>query len=198
MLSCTGATAQENKNIKSVEEIISKLNPLDTINLLDLSYKNIIELPDLSKFKVRKLDISHNNLDTLILKNLPKYLVNLDVSHNKLKKEYLFISPKSGCLDYIKQINLSNNEIEVIGFSFLRFIERINVSNNKLHTIGLSDEKLKYLDISNNKKLSNIVNFFPTDIDTIIRDHIANDAPLITNPKHHRSLKNYFRTYPAE
>jgi hypothetical protein len=52
MFSCQSNSAQGNKNAKSVEQILSKLNSRDTIQLLDLSYKNIKELPDLSKFKV--------------------------------------------------------------------------------------------------------------------------------------------------
>ena len=59
ILLCKNVAAQENKNIKSVEEIISKLNPLDTINLLDLSYKKITELPDLSKFKEEQKQVEY-------------------------------------------------------------------------------------------------------------------------------------------
>ncbi len=54
------------------------------------------------------------------------------------------------------------------------------VSDNKLNRIYLylNDEKLNFLDVSNNKELSNMVTFDPTKIDTIKSNNIANDAPL--------------------
>ena len=50
---------------KSVSEILSNLSKTDTILKLDLSYKKLDSLPDLSKIKIITLDLSHNNLDTI-------------------------------------------------------------------------------------------------------------------------------------
>lgn len=189
MFSCTSNSAQGNKNTKSVEQILSKLDSRDTIPLLDLSYKNIKELPDLSRFKVRKLNISHNNLDTLVLKNLPTYLVDLDASHNKIKNTFNFVYAverfgfklKDNISKYIKQINLSNNEIE--GISFLLYkteIKRIVLSNNNLDnvTLFMNGKKLNYLDVTNNPKLSNIGTIDLVRIDTLKSNSIAIDAPF--------------------
>ncbi|MBA0882575.1 leucine-rich repeat domain-containing protein [Flavobacterium undicola] len=174
-----------------MEQILSKLNTRDTIQLLDLSYKNIKELPDLSRFKVRKLNISHNNLDTLNMKNLPNYLVDLDASFNKINDGINFQNIKgtysqmfkgeNNISKYIKRINLSNNEIEGISFIFYeKGIESIVLSNNNLDGVYLylKYKKLNYLDVSNNPKLSNLVTFDPANIDTVKSNNIAIDAPL--------------------
>ncbi len=191
MFSCKSNSEQGNKNSKTVEHILSKLDMNDTIQLLDLSCKNMEKLPDLSKFKVKKLNISHNNLDTLVMKNLPTYLVNLDASHNKINGGMTFVSIKkelfgrfkveNNISKAIKQINLSNNKIEGVSLIFYeKGIERIIFSNNNLNEIHLylNDKNLNYLDVSNNPKLSNRVSFDPSKIDTIKSNNIAVDAPL--------------------
>lgn len=191
MFSCKSNSEHGTKNINSVEKILSLLDSRDTIHLLDLSHKKIKDLPDLSKYKVRRLNISHNNLDTLIMKNLPSYLVDLDVSHNKInggmtfvniKKEYYgFYKVENNISKFVREINLSDNEFE--GVSFLldeTEIKRIIMANNKLYGFQLyfNVDKLTYLDISNNPKLSNIVSFDPSNIDTIKSKNIAIDAIL--------------------
>ncbi|MBA0882574.1 hypothetical protein [Flavobacterium undicola] len=177
--------AQGNKNKKSVEEILSKLNPRDTIQLLDLSYKNIKELPNLSRFKVRKLNISHNNLDTLVLKNLPAYLVDLDASHNKIKNALKFscsvdvfgFEESDNISKYITNINLSNNKIAEVSFLLYKTnIKRIVLSENNLNDIFLymNGGKLNYLDVSDNPKLSNI-----STINYVIIEEIKSDKKTI-------------------
>lgn len=191
IFSCKSNNEQGNKSAKTVEHILSKLDINDTIQLLDLSYKNMEKLPDLSKFKVNKLNISHNNLDTLVMKNLPVYLVDLDASHNEIKGGMTFVSIKkelfgrfkveNNISKAIKQINLSNNKIEGVSLIFYeKGIERIIFSNNNLNEIYLylNEKNLNYLDVSNNPKLSNRVSFDPSKIDTIKSNNIAVDAPL--------------------
>lgn len=188
LFSCKSNSVQENKNTKSIEQILSKLDSRDTIQLLDLSYKNIKELPDLSRFKVRKLNISHNNLDTLVMKNLPIYLVDLDVSHNKIKNTFNFVyaverfgfKSKDNISKYIKRINLSYNEIKSVSFLLYKTeIKRIILSNNNLDdvTLYMNGKKLNYLDVSNNPKLSNIGTIDVVKIDTI-KNNSINDIPL--------------------
>jgi hypothetical protein len=132
------------------------------------------------------------------MKNLPTYLVDLDASHNRIKRGMTFVNIKkkfygaykveNNISKYIKQIDLSNNEFE--GITFLLYeteIERIIISNNKLYRVQLylNIEKLNYLDVSNNPKFSNMVTFDPANIDTIKSNNIAIDAPLkyIAPPK---------------
>lgn len=185
LFSCNSNNAQENKKPQSVEQILSKLNTRDTIQLLDLSYKNIKELPDLSRFKVKKLNISHNDLDTLVMKNLPTYLVDLDASYNKIKDRINFVNIvdgigfelKNNISKCIKSINLSNNKIEDIFLLFYRMeMKQIILSNNKLENITffMSGRKLNFLDVSNNPKLSSI-----STIDVVIIDAIKSDKNTI-------------------
>lgn len=185
LFACKINSEQGNKNTDSVEQMLSKLNSNDTIQLLDLSYKNIKELPDLSRFKVKKLNISHNSLDTLVMKNLPIYLVDLDASNNKIKNTFNFVyaverlgfEVKNNISKYIKKINLSNNEIKGVSFLLNKTeIKRIVLSNNNLENITffMPGRKLNYLDVSNNPKLSNI-----STIDVVIIDTIKSDKNTI-------------------
>lgn len=185
LFSCNSNNAQENKKSQSVEQILSKLNTRDTIQLLDLSYKNIKELPDLSRFKVKKLNISHNDLDTLIMNNLPTYLVDLDASYNKIKNALKFsfsvdvfgFEELDNISKYITNINLSNNKIAEVSFLLYKTnIKRIVLSENNLNDIFLymNGGKLNYLDVSDNPKLSNI-----STINYVIIEEIKSDKNTI-------------------
>lgn len=194
LFSCNSNNAQENKKSQSVEQILSKLNTRDTIQLLDLSYKNIKKLPDLSKFKVKKLDISHNNLDTLVMKNLPIYLVDLDVSHNKIKNTLKFaysvegigFEEKDNVSKNLREINLSNNKITEVYFLLNRTddIKRIILSDNNLVDVTLFiRRKINLLDVSGNPKLSNIRTVDVVIIDTIKSDKKSIPIKFINPPK---------------
>ncbi len=190
LFSCKNNIVKINEDYKTVEQILSKCNSNDTIPLLDFSNKKLKTLPDLSKFKVKKLDISNNNLDTLIMKNLPRYLVVLDASNNIIKNGFSFIYTtkkgysisKNNISKDIREINLSNNKIEGIAFILYDVkLKRIDLSYNNLKRIEMNKQKINYLNISNNKNFSNIINFDPKSIDTIIRTKISNDLPLKLN-----------------
>lgn len=54
------------------------------IPYLDLSHKNLDHIPDLSKLRVKKLNLSHNQITEFKIDSLPQNLESLDLSHNKL------------------------------------------------------------------------------------------------------------------
>jgi hypothetical protein len=188
IISCKASSFQIDKNTESVEELLAKLNTNDTINLLDLSGRSLKEMPDLSKFKVRKLNISNNNLDSLIISYLPNYLVQLDASNNKIANPLNFVNVKniktltknntSKCL---KEVNLSNNKISVVTFYLYDTdIDRIVLSNNNLQKLNLyfRSKEISYLDVSNNPNFSNVVPFDPKKIHTIKYKNIAINEEL--------------------
>jgi len=174
---------------ESVSQILSRLNSRDTIDVLDFSHKNLKMLPDLSAYKVKKLNISYNDLDTLPMKNLPHYLVVLDASHNKIGKGLNFINVKwetkkikNNVSRHLREVDLSYNKLVGVTFYLSNAgaeIDRIVLSNNNLERLELDfSKKISYLDISDNTKLSNEVAFDLELIQNIRHDNIANDKPL--------------------
>jgi hypothetical protein len=188
IISCKASSFQIDKNTESVEELLAKLNTNDTINLLDLSGKSLKEMPDLSKFKVRKLNISNNNLDSLIISYLPNYLVQLDASNNKIANPLNFVNVKNiktliknNTSAYLKEVNLSNNKISVVTFYLYDTdIDKIILSNNNLQKLNLyfKGKKISHLDVSYNTKFSNQVTFDPKKIHTVKSKNIAVNQEL--------------------
>ncbi len=74
----------------------------DLIEELDLSHKNLTELPILPK-NLKRLNCGYNNLITL--QNLPNGLIKLECNNNQIKK--LTELPKN-----LVYLNISNNPIE--------------------------------------------------------------------------------------
>lgn len=188
IISCKVSSFQINKKTESVEKLLAKLNTNDTLDLLDLSGRYIKEMPDLSKFKIRKLNISNNLLDSLLIDKLPNYLIELDASNNYISNNLNFIyvanenkKLKNNTSKNLKKINLSNNQI--IGVSFYMHdtdIDHIVLSNNNLQKLNLyfKGKKISYLDVSNNSKFSNIVSFDPEKIHTIKSKNISVNEEL--------------------
>lgn len=179
---------QDVKKEKSIVEILSELNKKDTIKYLDLSHKNLENLPDLSFYKIESLDLSFNNLDTIPLSKLPLTLKKLKCTNNQLTNFGLYYSTKAMGLkkDYnnssinFEELNLSYNRLKHFNYNYRdekSNLRKVIISNNELFQIQISTKTLNYIDISNNKKLSNIVDF-DLKIDTIIRNNIKNDLPL--------------------
>ncbi|AJH15615.1 hypothetical protein [Myroides profundi] len=130
-------------------------------NKLDLSNKNLIEIPnDLSSY-IEELDLSHNNISYIDAKKLPSNLKKLNLSYNNFTsidniKELIELN--------LVELDLSNNSIKnestagVLTFLFRSKIQKINLSYNELNgSIFINYSKsnkipvLKDLDLSNNK-----------------------------------------------
>lgn len=78
-------------NVRNIPEL-AKLKylmslPEDSMmDYFDLSNDSIRKFPDLSKYIIKTLNMSFNQLDTFIEKYLPQRIEKLIISHNKLKK----------------------------------------------------------------------------------------------------------------
>ena len=168
---------------KSVSEILSNLSKTDTILKLYLSYKKLDSLPDLSKFKIITLDLSHNNLDTIPISKLPLTLRKLKCTDNKLIK-FMMMNYKNSVIPElqpyhnsdlnIEEIDLSNNKLKVVTIKMLSIQKnkilpkKIIVSNNKIENLAINDN-IHYLDISNNLNINPEVLFAVEKIDTLIQ-----------------------------
>jgi hypothetical protein len=173
---------------RTVKEIISKLDSNIPIDALDLSHQGLLQLPDLSSYSIKKLNISGNKLDTIPLSLLPKNLEKLDASKNNIKQFGIFNGAKSFGLDAklnysevnLKEINLSYNKLISFNLTILDNkcqLKKANLSNNELIQIQINCAGLHYLNISDNINLSNEIDV-DTTIDTIIRNNIKNNLPL--------------------
>ena len=190
LFSCTTSTKQSEEEIVEVkltklEELL--LLPTDTVmDYYDLSNDSISEFPDLSSYTITSLNLSYNQLDTLIVDYMPKDIVSLNLSHNEFEGLFRLSAYKKNMPwkeeqrlykeSTIRELDLSYNRIQDI---FIRFpLRRIIVSYNDLIDFYPNDDSLQYLDISHNYNLSNIVKVDFKKIDTIIRDSIANNEPF--------------------
>ncbi len=179
LYSCKNTQPQETE----VEQETKKLSKLETLYTLpkdsiyefyDLSNDSIKEFPDLSEYSIKKLDLSHNQLDSLIEERLPKNILELDFSYNFLSGSF-FLSDKTP--KTLKNLNLSYNNISKYNSDV--FLVQLFLNNNKLESVSFGNRKMNFLDISNNPKLSNEVFFEPRYVDTIVRNNIANNKPLV-------------------
>jgi len=162
---------------------VKKLKENETIDYLDLSNKGLQDFPDLSKFHIKNLNISHNEIKSFDLKYLPKGIVQLNMSFNKFKGSTVFYNSNT-----LTSIDISNNMLDTFALQ-LPNIKKINVSNNRLtylrinkylrpHDVNNDIGIMDTLNISNNKDLSPILKFPPTIFKTIIREGIKNGDSL--------------------
>ncbi len=182
-----------NKHTSKLQQLLSK--PRGTvIEYCDLSDDNISKFPDLSAYTIHSLNLSNNQLDTLILEYLPQGVKSLDISDNRLSGFlYLYLNPKEKVLveERIKlnnafplhELNVSHNQIRKISVGL--GLRKLIASYNKLIYVNLNQTRVEYLDISHNPDLSNEVDFMPEGIDTIVREGIANDKKLVNKQMAH-------------
>ena len=77
----------------------------------------------------------------------------------------------------LKELNVSNNKLQSLDISESLF--RIIASYNDLTDMQFKHGNIHYLDISYNIHLSNQVSFHPAEIDTIVREGVADGKPLV-------------------
>lgn len=175
------------------EEIIGKpyqlnINKRKIVDTLIWSNIGFDTIPDVSKFRhLKYLDLSSNHiksfhsLDLLTrdsLHNLiPSQLQYLDLSDNEITGS--FIIQLFRFFPELRYLNVSNNSIE--NFSFLGYtkepMEYVNCSNNDLKSLFLND-KINYLNISNNPNLSHVFHFDINKINKVNRVGIKSDLAL--------------------
>jgi len=188
------------------EEIIVPLSKLNALLLLpsdslirhvDLSNDSLYFFPDLSNFTIQSLDLSHNQIDTIIIRYLPKGIERLNVSFNLLRHFGICWANRSEWLrdtdrvSSLTELNLSNNNLTGLFSSFYSPITRLDISHNDLVYVALdcltcpiSGWQVEYFNISHNPQLGGSNVSFPEYIilDTIIRNNIADNEPIIPFP----------------
>ena len=171
-LACSNPQKQRMQPKESTETTrvakLSKLTRLQreakgkVITHCDLSHDNIRTFPDLSGYTIQSLNLSHNQLDTVIVDYLPKGLIKLDLSYNQLKRLFnMSIDPqyrlsnaerKKRYASYsFRELNVSHNQIKWLSVSFL--LNRIIASHNDLRSVSFNHTNIKFLDISYNSHL---------------------------------------------
>ena len=106
-------TTEQKRPLNKKLEQLHRLSPDSTIPYYDLSRGNLTKFPDLSRYTIDSLDLSHNRLDSLIVDHFPKGIKWLDVSYNCLGEIFLY-----GELDNItsiEKVDLSHNRIKAVG-----------------------------------------------------------------------------------
>ena len=134
------------------------------IEYCDLSYQNLKEVPNLTKYHIKHLNLSHNKLggygpgdEDLIIDpvkfypKLPKGLERLDMSHNNL----IFFDLYRDDVSKLKQVDASYNRIRFAAIPSTQ-LQHCNLAHNKIYRLDLAEEKihLQYLDISHNPHYS--------------------------------------------
>ena len=154
------------------------LLPKDSVILhYDLSEDSLSGIPNLSAYTILSLNLSHNQIDTIVLKNLPEKLEKLNLSHNAFVG---FIRINQYSIPNLKELDISYNKITV--FSIYESVRRLILSHNELISLGFNQLNCYYLDISYNPQFSNrTTTFAPDEIDTIVRVGIANNK-MLYNP----------------
>ena len=193
LFSCTDQKKQtqeeflpEKKSTK-LEQLM--LLPKDSIiKYYDLSNDSIKVFPNLSSYTIKSLNLSNNQIDTFLVEYLPKELLSIDLSHNLFKGDFTFQLSGQDSLSFkerqqqydqatIRKINISYNTLTRIFRSFP--LRKNGVSHNDVTYINFDHRNIEYLDISHNPNLSNVLAIEPEEVDTIIREGIANDKKLV-------------------
>lgn len=179
--SCQVPCSQEIvKKQKSVREL-TKLEQLyfspkyNIYDFYDLSNQKLTEIPDLSEFTIKKLDLSYNNINKIDYQKLPRGIKSLNLSNNIFTDDFFFESEK---IISLEELDVSHNKIT--SCLLHSWLKRIHLNNNNIsYMISFGGNYPQYLNISNNPKMSNVVGFRPEEIDTIIRTNIKNNKKLI-------------------
>lgn len=164
---------QEDKILTKLEKLLSL--PQDSLLFsYDLSNDSLTTFPDLSDYSIKSLDLSHNLLDTIIINNLPKELERLNLSYNQYKGD---LQIEETTIPYLKEIDMSHNDLKGIYIS--EPLYRILLSYNDLTIACFNHKNLCYLDVSYNCNMPSEVCFEPTEIDTVVRDGVAEGKRLL-------------------
>ena len=129
------------------------LSEADTADLIDLSRQGIKEMPDLSAYNARALNLSANSLTgSFPTSRLPRGLRSLDLSRNRIDTLYF---PNA-----LRHLNVSRCDIRLLWTRKSWKKEKVN---------------LKYLDLSYNKRIRSEFGFDIFTVDTLILTHSACD-----------------------
>ena len=159
------------KELTKLEQLF--LLPQDSIMVeYDLSNDCIVSFPDLSSYTIKTLNLSNNLLDTFIAAYLPKELEKLNLSHNR----YRGILNIEEFIPDLQELDISYNKLRTIEVG--KPLYRLILSHNDFGVILLNHKNLRYLDVSYNSRLTQEVSFEPTQIDTVVREGVAEGKRL--------------------
>ena len=96
-------------------ERLYQLHPGSKLSYYDLSADHITDFPDLSRYAIDSLNLSHNQLRRIVTEYLPKGIKWLDVSHNRLGDTFLYQDLLSNAS--LRKVNLSHNRINRVATS---------------------------------------------------------------------------------
>lgn len=178
LTSCTGSqqtvASTENKEIKQTKlETLMQLPADSVMDFYDLSGDSIARMPNLSGYTIKSVDLSANQLDTLIVNFLPKGLERLNLSHNRCT----YINIERGDAPSLKTLDVSFNLLK--SFRVEEVLSTIIASHNDLQTLKFAQGHIQRLDISYNPHLPADVDFIPALIDTLVREGTADGKPLV-------------------
>ncbi len=153
-------------------ERLYRIRPDSVMRSYDLSNDSLTEFPDLSRYVISSLDLSHNLLDTIIPERLPLGIERLNVSNNRLKETLKIYD-----IPTLEELDVSHNQLNVLVVG--EKLRRLVASHNHLEIVSLNiHHNVEYLDISYNPELYWQVDFNPRKVDTIRRDGTANGIPF--------------------
>ncbi|EFI40265.1 putative adenylate cyclase [Bacteroides sp. 3_1_23] len=177
LLSCQSGSKKKTVECVSIKELTKLeqlfLLPQDSIMVeYDLSNDCIVSFPDLSSYTIKTLNLSNNLLDTFIAAYLPKELEKLNLSHNR----YRGILNIEEFIPDLQELDISYNKLRTIEVG--KPLYRLILSHNDFGVILLNHKNLRYLDVSYNSRLTQEVSFEPTQIDTVVREGVAEGKRL--------------------
>ena len=130
-------------------ERLHQIRPDSVMAHYDLFGDSLKEFPNLSKYVIHSLDLSHNRLDTIIPERLPLGLERLDLSHNRMEGE---LEVKKGSMPVLRELDLSYNQLE--GISVREYnLRRLILAHNNLYERVEAYGDIRYLDVSHNENL---------------------------------------------
>ena len=169
---CKDSSWNSTINSLSKLEQLYCVRPDSVMDCYDLSGDSLTAFPDLSRYVIRSLDLSHNQLDTFVPQYLPTGLEKLNLSYNRLEGR-LEIGEKD--IPTLEELDVSHN-------SLLEFI-----CEKELHRLVLAHNMLdynvrvwvsQYLDVSYNTYFCPHVIFDSSYTDTIVSEGLADKEPL--------------------
>lgn len=188
---------------------IWKLKNLESLNLLNVNFKNLGRIKD-PMHNLKSINILKGNLIEIngTIRNLPQ-LAQLSINHAGLEK----IHPKIGKLKYLEKIDLKNNTLKDVSWiAKMKLAATINLSYNSidklpnkmldlnnLESLNLSFNKIetlpsKFRNLGNLTILSldhNRINFIPKDINELKKlETLLLNSNLITEMPNLDSLRN--------
>ena len=165
-------------------ERLYQIRPDSVMKHYDLSNDSLTEFPDLSRYVIASLDVSHNLIDTVILERLPLGIERLNVSHNRLKGD-LYIDRKN--MPTLRELDASRNCLESV-YANNSNLYRLNVSHNKIRELHCARMQCINAAYNNFEEIGNyiLVDFFPVAVDTLIHEGIKKKKRIVNRTDYYR------------